>query len=166
MMRDTPHEKAAPEVAAQYGRLLGTWKCKSAQRQPDGTFKEGADEATWTWFYTLDGRAIQDLWQGPPSKGGGVGTNIRVWDPAAKVWNIAWAATSQPDISRFTARAADNGDIVMTGEQPARKPFPAHQARVTFHDIEAASFLWRYEAGAPGGGGPWQEFSRLSCRRV
>lgn len=164
MMSDTPSEKAAPEVAAQFGRLLGAWACTSEQRQPDGTFKKIPGEAEWTWFYTLDGRAVQDIWQAIPGQGG-VGTNLRVWDAESKVWHIAWATTSQRDISHFTAKY-DGGNMVMTGEQPARGKFPAHSARITFHQIKADSFQWKYEATNPGGGTVWQEFSRLSCNRA
>lgn len=162
MVADQPGDKADPAVSRDFGRLVGTWACKSAQRQPDGSFKEQAEEATWTWFYTLDGRAVQDVWEDVK---GGIGTNLRVYDPEQAKWHIAWATTGQRDLSQFTAVSA-GADIVMTGEQPARGPFPAHQARVTFHDISATSFLWKYEASAPGGGTQRQEFSRLSCRRT
>lgn len=162
MMASRPGAKAAPAVTQEFGRLVGTWACKSAQRQQDGTFKEQAKESIWTWFYTLDGTAIQDVWEGAP---GGIGTNLRVYDPEQSKWNIVWATTGQTDISQFTAVGA-GPDIIMTGEQPARAPFPAHQARVTFYDITEANFSWKYEGGAPGGGTQWQEVSRISCRRT
>ena len=162
MVAHRPGEKAAPAVSQEFGRLLGKWACKSAQRQPDGTFTEGPKESTWTWFYTLDGTAIQDVWEGAA---GGIGTNLRVYDKDQAKWFIVWATTSQRDISQFTAVGA-GADIVMTGEQPARAPFPAHQARITFHDISAENFSWKYEATAPGGGTTWQEVSRISCRRL
>ena len=52
----------------------------------------------------------------------------------------------------------------MRGELPARAPFPAHQARITFHDITTTAFSWKYEGGKIGGD-QFQEFSRLHCRR-
>ena len=151
-------------MQAQFGRLIGRWTCTSAQRQKDGSFKDIAGEATWTWFYALDGRIVQDVWEGPAPAGGGVGTNLRVWNDQTQKWDIAWATSSQGGIQRLTAEAQGD-DLVMTGDQPARAPFPAHTARITFHTIEADSFLWKYEAAAPGQPGPWAEFSRMSCRR-
>lgn len=42
---------------------------------------------------------------------------------------------------------------------------PAHLARVTFHNITADHFDWKYEASAPGDGENWQLYSTLSCTR-
>ncbi|MEM9493506.1 MAG: hypothetical protein AAGC55_30435 [Myxococcota bacterium] len=165
VVRARPHPDAPPELSAQFGRLVGSWRCQSAQRQPDGSWKDGPGEATWTWFYTLDGHAVQDIWEGSAEGGGGIGVNLRVWDDEAKTWHLAWATTGQRDIASFTA-AAEGETLVMRGDQPTRGPFPAHRARITFHTIEDASFQWKYEASPPTGAASWREFSRIRCRRL
>ena len=163
LLRDQPNPKAPLELSQHFGRLIGTWQCNGANRQPDGTWKDNPAPALWTWFYTLDGNAIQDVWESSAQAGGGIGTNLRVFDSESQIWNIVWATTGQRDLAFFSATSQD-GDLVMTGDQPARKPFPAHSARITFHSVTEASFAWKYEASAPGTT-QWAEFSRLECVR-
>ncbi len=160
---DAPAADAPPELAAQFGRLVGVWRCTSEALQEDGTWKPGPGEATWTWFYTLGGHAIADVWE-PARKGAPSGINLRLYDRQAGEWHAVWAAGSQRDFDHFTAKAQGD-DIVMGGERFARPMFRRHQARITFHDITADAFQWRYEA-ATVGGDDWHPVSRLSCRRA
>ncbi len=160
---DAPAADAPPQLAAQFGRLVGVWSCTSEALQEDGSWKPGPGAATWTWFYTLGGHAIADVWE-PAKEGAPPGINLRLYDREAGVWHATWAAGNQRDFDQFTARA-EGDTIVMTGERFARPMFKRHQARITFHDFTADTFLWRYEATAVGGD-DWHEVSRLSCRRV
>jgi hypothetical protein len=77
---------------------------------------------------------------------------------------MAWTTTGTRRFDFFEARL-EGEDIVMIGEIPARESRPAHTARITFHDIAADSFQWRYEASLQGLDGPWSEQARLDCRR-
>ena len=52
----------------------------------------------------------------------------------------------------------------MRGDIAAKGPFPDHQARITFSEMTADAFEWRYEAASPGTDGPWQVFSRIHCQ--
>ena len=162
-----PHPDAPAELR-QYGQLVGTWSCKTSSRQQDGTWKDNPTEATWTWFYSLNGHAVQDVWQSPPSTAGGpggIGTNLRVYDPEAKRWDIAWTTAAQRQFDRFTA-VYQGGAIEMRGDLPARSPFPALSAKITFYSITDASFDWKYEGTALGSDTGWNEFSRIHCSRV
>lgn len=164
VMRTEPNPEAPSELK-QYGRLVGEWSCSQSSLQPDGSWKDAPALATWTWFYTLDGHAVQDVWQTPPELGGGVGTNIRVYDPEQNQWDVVWTTNTLKVFDRFVARF-ENGDIVMHGDLPNRAPGPpAHKARITFHSIQADSFDWRYDASGPNDGTQWAEQARMHCDR-
>jgi hypothetical protein len=152
----------APAGLAQFGRLVGVWTCASEQVQPDGSFKPGASEATWTWFYTLSGHAVQDIWE---PVGGAVGTNLRVYDPDNDTWEIQWVTGSLVHFQLITARAVDD-TVVMHGDAPAAGGFPAHARRITFHGITEGSFDWKYEATKSGTDTGWSEFSRMHCTKT
>ena len=149
----------APEGLAQFGRLVGTWECTSEQRQQDGSFAAGPNTASWTWFYTLGGKAVQDIWE--PAQGA-VGTNLRIYDAASDSWEIQWATGAVGHFERITAKA-DGDKVVMHGEVDATAALPAHRRRITFFDISADAFEWKYEATKPGGDSGWTEYSRLHC---
>ena len=151
----------APAGLNQFGRLAGTWACTTEQRQPDGTWKAGPGTATWTWFYTLGGLAVQDIWE-PVT--GAVGTNLRVYDAAEDAWQIQWVTGALTKFQHITAKA-DGENIVMHSDAPAAGPIPAHASRTTFFDIAADKFEWKYEATKLGTDTNWTEFSRLHCSK-
>ncbi len=149
-------------VREQFGRFVGVWRCQGETRQPDGTFKPGPGGARWTFFYTLGGQAIGDVYE-PPQGSGPVGINLRVYRPETNDWVLSWTTPKLQRYDHFEARQ-EGETLVMRGEIAAKAPFPQHQAKITFHDIHEDTFEWRYEAAAPGTDGPWQEFSRIHCR--
>lgn len=161
IMRSAPHPDAPAELAL-YGRLVGSWRCQMSAAQPDGTWKPGAT-STWTFFYALGGKAIQDVWV--PDGDGAVGTNLRLYDPATRTWTMVWASAAQTFFDEFTARA-DGDRIVMHGDRRAREAFGAHRARITFSEVTRDHFTWTYEATAPGADGPWQPIQRLQCAKA
>jgi hypothetical protein len=156
----------SPPELDQYGQFVGTWTCQSYRRVRDGSWQANDWENTWTWYWVLEGQAIQDVWETPPDAptGPNLGTNLRIYDPEAGIWRMAWTTTGTRRFDFFEARQ-EGEEIVMIGEIPAREPRPAHTARITFHEIAADSFQWRYEASLQGPDGPWSEQARLSCRR-
>lgn len=162
LIRATPHPDAPPALQ-QYGQLVGTWKCKGSSRKT-GAWQETPGESTWTWFYTLDGHAIEDVFEPSPESGGDVGINLRIYNPETEKWRMVWTTATQSFFDEFEAEYKD-GEIVMQGERRARKAFPAHTGRITFHDITPDSFAWRYEAGSPAKD-QWVEVSRIQCRRI
>ncbi|HKJ17500.1 MAG TPA: hypothetical protein VJ984_09145 [Xanthomonadales bacterium] len=156
----------APEGVDQYGQLAGTWKCTPASRQPDGSMLESDFRPTWIWTYVLNGAAIQDIWipdPAAPAGGGGMGTNLRVYDAEQDAWEMVWTTESLGGFQKFSAKMTD-GNMVMNGDLPAGA-FPAHMARITFHNIQPDHFDWKYEASAPGDGQNWQLQSTLTCER-
>lgn len=155
--------KAAPPELAEFGRLVGVWSCVGERRQADGTFKGSGEASTWTWFYTLGGRAVQDIFE--PAGGGPVGTNLRIYDPETKSWEIRWVTGALNYFERITAKARGD-DIVMRGEVTRSKQFPPHARKITFSAITGESFDWTYEATKPGGDSGWQVAARMRCTRT
>jgi hypothetical protein len=153
---------AAPAELDQFGRLAGAWSCTSEQRQPDGSFKKAPGTSTWTFFYTLEGYAVADLFE-PANPKATDGLNLRIFDPEAKRWRVTWWRHPLAGFDHYEAtRVGDT--IVMRGDHEARGKFPAHQARITFHHIAPSAFQWRYEAASPGSD-QWRVFARMSCSR-
>ncbi len=153
----------APAGVDQYGQFAGTWECVPASRQPDGSMLESEFRPTWIWSYVLNGAAVQDTWIPDPEAPAGMGTNLRVYNPEHDSWEMVWTTESMGGFQSFTAKLSD-GNMVMHGDLPAGT-FPAHLARITFHNIQADHFDWKYEASAPGDGESWQLQSTLSCDR-
>ncbi len=156
----------ANDGIAQYGQFVGTWTCVPTSRQEDGSQKAGKGRPTWVWHYVLNGKAVQDVWipdpeHSPPSAT--MGTNLRVYDPERDQWEMVWVTETLGRFQTFTAKMRE-GEIVMHGDVP-EGPFPAHLARITFHNISSDHFDWKYEASAPGDGQSWNLHSTLSCDR-
>ena len=165
LMSFAPSPDAPAQVREEFGRLVGVWSCQSEARQPDGTFKAAPGPARWTFFYTLGGLAVGDLFEPPATTGAAKGINLRVYDPDADHWVLAWTTPQLARFDHYTARLEGDA-LVMRGDVPAKGPFPDHSARITFDELRDDSFEWRYEATTPGADGPWQTFSRIHCKAV
>ena len=157
----------APDELEQYGQFVGSWRCAGQSLQPDGKWQKSPGLATWTWYYVLDGHAIQDVWH-PATEAGpdaAVGTNLRIYDAEAGLWRMVWATATQSHFDTFRATYRD-GEILMYGERPPSKAYGAHLARITFHNIDARHFDWKYESSGPADARRWREVARLSCDRA
>ncbi len=155
-----------PTELQQFGQFIGTWKCTSFSRGRDKSWQPNPWENTWTWYWVLDGHAIQDVWVGSPDSppGWNAGTNIRIYDEAAQRWRMAWTTTLSKQFDFYEAEPVD-GNMVMQGDIPARGQRPAHSARITFHEITDTSFSWKYEAAMAAQPESYAEQARLQCRR-
>jgi len=161
----------APPETAQFGRLAGIWDVDMAIRQDDGSWPKPGEglKAEWRFRYILDGWAVQDDWIAPPSevpveKGPRqLGTNIRIYDPAAGKWRIAWISNTQKTLS--TLEAVAEGEqaerMVLTGKHPS-----GHTQRVTFFDIGEDHFEWTLELqGLGDDADAWTEVARIHATR-
>jgi hypothetical protein len=158
--------KDAPRELQQYGRFVGSWSCQSESAQPDGSWEKMPGKARWSWYYVLDGHAVQDVWYPSPEvPGAAVGTNLRIYDAAAGVWRMVWATSQQGHFDAFRAIERD-GQILMYGDRMKGADFPAHLARITFYNISDKHFDWKYESSGPADGRQWREVSRISCDRL
>jgi hypothetical protein len=159
---------AAPPETEQFGRLAGIWDVEMAIRRDDGSWPEadGLLHAEWRFRYILDGWAVQDEWIAPaphvPVEAGPrqLGTNIRIYDPEAGHWEIAWISNTQQTLSTLEA-VVEEGDIVMTGTHASGLP-----QRVTFYDVTDDSFEWTLEIQGMGEDpDAWLEVARIHADR-
>ena len=154
-----PADDAAPEVREQFGRLVGRWSCQGESVQPDGAFKETPGRSRWTFFYTLGGQAIGDIYE-PPT--GAVGINLRVYDPDKGTWTLAWTTPTLRRYEHFEARQ-EGETLVMRGDIAAKGAVPDHRAKIVFFEMAKGTFEWRYEGAKAGSDGPWQVISKMHC---
>ncbi len=148
----------APPETAQFGQLVGVWDITDETLQSDGTWKADSG-AEWIWYYVLDGHAIQDDWIAParhvptaetPRQ---YGTNLRIYDPAAERWDLAWISNTDRKLSTFTATMQDDA-LVMRGTTAN-----GQASRITFFDITPTTFEWKLELGQEDGS--WTEVYRI-----
>ena len=157
----------APAELQQFGQFIGTWKCTSFSRDRERVWQPNPWENTWSWYWVLDGHAIQDVWEASPDspQGWNAGINLRVYDPRTKRWKMAWTTTLTNNFNFFEAGYVD-GEMVMQGDIPAYGQRPGHHARITFYGITRTAFDWKYEAALGGPEDVYAEQARLQCRRV
>ncbi len=157
----------APAEVDQFGRLVGSWDCKGANRQQDGSWKESPGIERWDWFYILDGYAIQDVWRPDieANPNASQGTNLRSFNSETGFWEVIWTTQKRAHIEHYRA-AASGDDINIYAERPASPNFPRHLMRITFHNISDDHFDWRYESSGLTDGQDWTAVARLSCDRV
>ncbi len=126
--------------AETYGRLIGSWR--GTYRDPHVEREEtGPMEVHVAW--TLQGRAVQDVWIAPLPAQPTVtyrrrmyGTTLRVFDPATRTWRVDWWNPVRG--SRLSLVGRRVGDqIVQTGYWDDRPQ------RWRFLDVTDRSFVWQ-----------------------
>ncbi len=141
-------ESGPPPEMAQLAPLIGEWRCVTKTLQPDGSYRSG--EATWKFFYILDGFAILDEWRSTKPDGAPtLGVNIRHYDLAAGHWVARWLSTSDMQWKSFEATYGE-GRFVMTG-QGTTATGEVRDSRVTFYHMKKRSFRWRLDWSMDGG---------------
>lgn len=143
---------------AQFGQYLGSWDINDSQLAADGTGWSDGGGARWDFVCVGNGTAIQDFWM-PNS--GGVGTNLRIYQPETNSWDVAWAVTKQPGMTLISASEdADTGNIVMHYKSPIPNPL----RRITFFPAEKDSWKWHLEQSRDEGK-TWLAVYRISATR-
>ncbi|MFQ5527923.1 MAG: hypothetical protein ACE5GX_16895 [Thermoanaerobaculia bacterium] len=140
--------KAPPETA-QFSFAIGEWSCTTRGMQPDGSIKKGGP-ATWTFYYILDGWAIQDDWVAiQPSGAKHHGTNIRSFNSQTGKWDNRWLAQGNLQWKYFSSEQVEE-TMVMTGGE-GTDPRGDFVDRNTFFDISEDSWSWRKDRSYDGG---------------
>ncbi len=153
----------APIETKQFGRLVGNWNIRDYSLSTDGSWQE-QNGANWNFYWILGGSAIQDDWISPaldkpaPEKGRQYGTNIRIYNPKLKQWEMAWASNTGAKIDTFTA-AAEKDNMVMQGV------FNGKDTRITFHDISKNHFSWKMER-VDAKTSRWRSIYRIEAERM
>ena len=136
-----------PEVANQYGRMVGDWKCSVKSFNNDSI--TGESTASWKFDYALNGHAVQDYWINPAEKDSAsqsqsIGTNLRVYNPDKGYWECVWAENQGKSISGiwFSEMNSEN-ELLLYDE--------SGDWVITFFDIQNNHFSWMWEILNPKG---------------
>lgn len=141
-----------PESADVYGWLVGSWDLDIRTYWVDVSAHGLKGEAHFAW--TLDGRAVQDVWimprradrSGPLEHGvDSYGTTLRVWDAGLKAWRVTWINPAQGARAELVGRWSGK-EIVQIGRYADGTPI-----RWLFAEITDDSFRWTGEALEPDG---------------
>ncbi|WP_395375637.1 hypothetical protein [Marinicella sp. W31] len=123
--------------------LIGEWNIKDWSLDKQGQWQEGQG-ADWNWYKILDGQAIQDDWIAPslshtiePGQRQ-FGTNIRIYNPQKKQWEMAWMSSNGKKLDTFSAQEYTD-KVVMTGY------YAGTDSRITFFNIGTDAFDWKLE---------------------
>jgi hypothetical protein len=160
----------SPELGAaaeDFGWLVGGWTAEVRDIDADGT--ERHSEGEWWFAWTLEGRAIQDVWIAPPRGRRSIrpaapgaadnryGTTIRWFDRQAGQWRIVWVNPVTGVTSALAGRR-DGDRITLFGEQQGER------FRWSFVDIRPDSFIWRGDT--QDSQGEWQLGAEFRLRRI
>ena len=134
------NEDPAPDA---FNKLIGEWAIEDSMLNKEGKWVSGPG-ADWSFYKILNGAAIQDDWISPsmdspePKQGRQYGTNVRIYNPQEKRWEMLWASNTGKKLEGFVA-TADGSKIVMRGD------YNGADTRITFYAIEEQSFAWKME---------------------
>ncbi len=142
----------------QFGRYIGDWHMTSQtlSREDGVTWIDGG-KARWKFTCVGNGLAVQDFWM-PES--GGVGTNLRMYDPQTESWDVAWTSTGTPGMSEITAKQNADGNIIMTYVSPVPNPL----RRIIFFTPTDTGWDW-HMAMSQDGGENWITVVKMQATR-
>lgn len=152
---------AAPAAADDWGKMIGKWDAEYTSIAPDG--KEYKGKAEWSWFYVLDGTAVQDVWISPPrgteagKDGRYFGTDLRIFNPRSGKWQVVFADNRSGKYQKYDA-GRENGKMVM------RLPGEPNKRRITFVSITDRHVDWMQEESGDGGK-TWRVMLRIRGTR-
>ena len=142
----------------QFGRYIGDWDIRTwSLNQTDGKTWDESSGARWNFTCFGNGVAVQDFWM-PDS--GNVGTNLRMYDPNEKRWDVAWTASNLPGFTHIRAQEDASGNIVMHYVSPPQTP----PRRITFMPPTQEGWDWKLEVEyASGEDKLWREVFRIKA---
>lgn len=146
---------------AQFGRYIGDWNIEDQGLQQDGVTWLPGNGARWNFTCLGNGIAVQDFWMPNGPEGGpapGVGTNLRIYDPANERWDIAWTATRSLGFAHIRAEQNDEGNIIMHWVSPTL-PQPR---RITFFTPTEEGWNWVMEMSFDEGKS-WTEVYKIKA---
>jgi hypothetical protein len=141
-----------PEPLDVYGWLVGSWELDCLHYRGDAVSLKG--EAHFGW--TLEGRAVQDVWMIP---GHMYGTTLRVWDASIQAWRISWKSPARNYFEEQIGRRVGT-EIVQIGMRGNGTP-----TRWRYTEITPDSFHWLGEALEPDGK-TWKLEGEFRARRI
>jgi len=128
----------APKQTADFTPLIGTSKCLSVNRNPDGTWQDTV-KMFWTFKYIMNGMAVQDETLKADGKYSG---SIRQYNTDSAKWIVTYYTSVYPsaDLPEWTGNMED-GKIILYRDQKAPNGYDGF-SRLTFFNISEKSFRW------------------------
>ena len=129
----------APKQLKDYQNLIGTCKCKSVARNPDGSWKK-EENMIWRWKYIMNGMAVQD----ETLKENGVHSgSIRQYDKDSLRWNVHYYTTGSISsvLPVWNGNRNKEGEIILYKKQKAPNGMDGFY-RLTFSNISKKGFNW------------------------
>jgi len=132
-----PHPDA-PQQIKDYAPMIGTTKCQSFSKNPDGTWAEPVD-MLWTFKYIMNGMGVQD--ETLKSDGTHSGS-IRQYSADSSRWYVHYYTNRRVStvLSVWEGNLED-GKIILYKDQPAPNGTEGY-FRLTFSDITDDSYKW------------------------
>ncbi|MGE0005264.1 MAG: hypothetical protein AB7S92_06700 [Parvibaculaceae bacterium] len=139
-----PH-RDIPEEQRIFAPFIGDWDLIVSWFDEAGRLTR-REPGEWHFSWTLEGRAVQDVWIVPPrgDRAGRsdlyeYGTSLRFFDGALDAWQSTWIGPMHRVARTFIARRAGAEVVLETteGEMP--------RMRWSFADVGTDSFTWRNE---------------------
>ena len=132
----------APIPTGDFGKLIGSCKCKSVSRNPDGTWQDTLN-MDWNFKYIMNGMAVQDeVWRENNMTAG----SIRQYNADSAKWFVSYYtnASIPNTLPSWSGAKNESGDIVLFRGQPAPNGMDGH-SRLTFTNISEDGFDWKGE---------------------
>ena len=141
-----------PQAHDVYGWLAGSWELECLHYK--GTPVSLKGEAHFGW--TLEGRAVQDVWTMP---GHMYGTTLRMWDSSIEAWRISWKNPLRNHFEEQIGRRVGK-EIVQVGTRAN-----GTVTRWRFTEITPDSFHWLGEV-LESDGKTWKLEAEFRARRM
>ena len=152
---DGPELSLASELSL-FGQFVGAWDLEIDFWPRDES--AWSTNGVWLFDWILDGRGIQDVILHTSARGQvGRGTTVRLYDPVAQLWRMAFFGPISRTYVMLTARQ-DGDSILVEGRERD------DLLRWSFHDITPNSFLWRGHISADEGS-TWHYEQEMRARR-
>ena len=136
-----PYGKPNPEAPTQitdFAAMIGTCKCKSETRNPDGSWNT-PENMTWTFKYIMNGNAVQDE---TIKEDGSHSGSIRQFIADSGKWYVHWYSSKTPSTTLPTWEGEKREDkIVLYKEQQAPNGMNGF-FRLTFYDMSKTGYNW------------------------
>lgn len=128
----SPHPDAPIELR-EYEFLIGDFDITLSMWQVDA-WVQRPQHARWNGRYILGGRAVMDEWYSVEpaiDPATNVGVNVRMYDPAEKIWENMWLSTGNHQTADIKSQMRD-GKMLMWQVYP--EPTPKWEAVFEFTD--------------------------------
>ncbi len=135
-----------------YGWLVGSWDLECLHYKGAPVSLKGDAHFGWT----LEGRAVQDVWTMP---GHMYGTTLRMWDSSIQAWRISWKNPLRNHFEEQIGRRVGQ-EIVQVGTRAN-----GTVARWRFTEITPDSFHWLGEV-LEADGKTWKLEGEFRARRL